>query len=111
MEFPGKIDNPERIRQLITSLQGAVEAHEHNSQIEALIAKHGDEDGMLANQYVLPRFWIHSLLIMAQITDDEDDPMQEETFFIKEGGPVLFQEDGAKNTATPFRDLPSVMCW
>jgi hypothetical protein len=106
---PYSLENPARLKLLLKALQDALETNDHNAIIEKAIADHGDEDGMLHRQYRKPRYWIHNLLIIAQITDDEDDPMEEETYHIKEGGPVAIQNDGDKNIATPFRDLPPVM--
>lgn len=108
---PYSLENPERLRLLLKALQGALETHDHNAKIEKLIEQHGDSDGMLHKQYAKPRYWVNNLLVMAQITDDEDDPFMEETYFIKEGGAVTFQRDGAKNPASFIRDLPPVMAW
>lgn len=93
----------------MNALQNALATHDHNVAIEKKIEEYGDQDGLLHRKYKKPRFWINNMFILAQITDDEDDPIMEETYNIQEGGAVLFQEDGAKNEASFIRDLPPVM--
>lgn len=91
------------------ALGNALATHDHNLKIEKMIEKKGDEDGKLHRLYLKPRFWPNNLLIIAQITDDEDDPFGEETYHIQEGGAVSLQEDGTKGDASFIRDLPPVM--
>jgi hypothetical protein len=93
----------------LNALQNALETHEHNARIEKHIKENGDPDGLWHKHFKKPRYWINNLFILAQITDDEDDPMMEETYNIQEGGAVAFQDDGAKNEASFVRDLPPVM--
>jgi len=108
---PNNLRRPERIRQLLEVLSSALETHDHNETIEAQIKQHGDDDGMLRRQYRQPQYDIHSMLIIAQVTDNETDPTEEETYHIQEGGPVALMSDGDKVMATPFRECGSVLCW
>lgn len=106
---PYALKNAGRLKYFSEAVLESIRVSEHNALVEQRIKENGDADGYLHRQYERPRFDIQGLLVMAQITDNEDDPMMDETYFIQEGEPVLFQDDGAKNTAAPFRDLPPVM--
>lgn len=106
---PYSLNNLARLKYLAAAILESVQIAEDNAFIETRIAAEGDPDGNLNAQYKKPRFWINNLFILAQITNDEDDPLGEETYNIQEGGAVLFQEDGAKNESSVVRDLPPVM--
>jgi len=108
---PYALKNSARLKYFAEAILESVRVSEHNALVEQRIKEKGDENGFLNRQYEHPRFDIQGLLIMAQITDNEDDPMMEETYFIQEGDPVLFRDDGAKNMAAPFRECGSVLCW
>ncbi|MCK4958676.1 MAG: hypothetical protein KAT00_04740 [Planctomycetes bacterium] len=109
MMNPYALNNTARLKYFAEAILESVRVAEHNSLVEQRIEKEGDRDGHLHKQYEKPRFWINNMFVLAQITDDEDDLLGEETYNIKEGGAVLFQEDGAKNESSIVRDLPPVM--
>lgn len=106
---PYSLNNLARLKCFAEAILESVAVAEHNAEIERRIADEGDRTGILQVQYKKPRFWINNLFVLAQITDDDDDPLGEETYNIQEGGAVLFQEDGAKNESSVVRDLPPII--
>lgn len=106
---PYALENAARLRKFAEIVLESANISEHNARIEKKITENGDADGKLHEQYRKPQFWINNLFVLAQVTDDEDDPLGEETYNIKEGGVVLFRNDGEKNESSAMRDLPPVM--
>lgn len=111
---PYEIENASsmaRLRQFAEAMLESIDVSEHNLRIEKEIKEKGDADGNLHKQYRKPRYWIRNLMILAQITDDEEhSPWEQETFKITAGGAVEFGEDGAVSTVEDYKNMGGVLC-
>lgn len=84
-----------------------METHDHNKIIEKEIVEKGDPFGKLNEKYRMPNYMINNLLLIAQISDMDNGPLEQETYHIKEGGVVLFQGDGEKTDL----EIPAITSW
>lgn len=86
-------DKLERLRKFAEILVDILRVDCQNREVDEML-----KTGKEAPEKEIPRYKIHNLMILAQVTDYETLlPWEQETFKILEGGPIEVNPDGKIN--------------
>lgn len=90
---PFKLENTERLAQIVRILGDNILLSDHNKKTENMIKQFGDANGELSKRYALPTEEITAVMIIAQVLD-KNDPTIEHTYNIQ-SGVVKMAKDGS----------------